>query len=81
MGSVRVYGENQREAFELTIDSFKVRQQLTRELYARWGFQKIQVRLERSNPLYTVTKLKDAGALCQTGFPEGDNEDTCVDDD
>jgi len=36
-----------------------VRQQLTRELYARWGFSKIQIRFERNSEIYTVSKLKD----------------------
>ena len=59
IGRVKVFGETQREIYELTIDSLKVRQQLTRELYARWGFSKIQIRFERNSEIYTVSKLKD----------------------
>lgn len=39
MGKLKMVGP--REVFELKIDSFKVRQQLTRELYAKWGFSKL----------------------------------------
>ena len=76
----------------MQIASFKVRQQLTRELYAKWGFQKIQVKLDRNEELYAVTKLKGVRSqvdalLTNLGggaFNEAENNeevDTCADED
>ena len=62
IGRVRAYGDTQRQVYEVAIDSFKVRQQLTRELYSRWGFHKIQVRFDRVSHAYSVTKLKDSSS-------------------